>query len=147
MSEKSSPWAKVTGGELDPTWNPTKGVKKYEPSDGREDAYIMGYYLGSKEIDIPGNDKPSVLHTLKLDKVGNASDLNKEANEGDSVGFWGTAILNDEVNKNVSPGQMIMVKWNGKAEHSKKKDTYYHLWDLFVNTEVEPISVGGSNAS
>ena len=121
-------------------------------------SYMVGYYLESRDIDIKG--KTATIHTIQLDSVGDNAHLSQATDKGGKVDFWGTAVLNDMIAKNVSYGQFVKIQWEGMKVSGKKEipmitsvdginkikmgsDTAYHVWDLAKNNSVEPL--GGAS--
>lgn len=95
-----------------------------------DDSYIMGYYLGFKEITKKDNTT-SIIHSFQLKKVGNTDDLSEECSEGDEVSMWGRTTLNDDLQKNVPIGTMCLVKWKGK-QANKAGTRSFHVFDVLV---------------
>jgi hypothetical protein len=141
MSEKESPWAKVGGtSENYPTWNPGKGIPRHETAESRKNAYLIGHFIGKKE----GIGKyNSTIYNIKLEKVGNEKDLDGPASEGDTVEVWGSGALDYKM-REISVGEKIMIKWEGKKQKEDSNDNPFHAYEVFRDTKSEPIAVSES---
>jgi hypothetical protein len=112
--------------------------KNLEALKSGKTSYIVGYYL--ETMHDQGKDGNSMIHKIKLVKVGDVKHLSGEAEEGDTVSIWGTGVLNDRMIKNVTPGECILIKWEGKVKSKAGRE--YHSWDIMKDPNAEVISVG-----
>ncbi|MHA1166315.1 MAG: hypothetical protein ACTSRU_00725 [Candidatus Hodarchaeales archaeon] len=124
------------------TWEPkqtgsskTNNLQALQPGD---DSWIVGYYLGCQT---GVGDNNSIIHEIKVDKVGNQAHLVGDADPSGKVNVWGTGVLNSLIAKKIVPGQYIKVVWQGIQKH-KSGGRDYHGWDVLVNSNVEPLGTG-----
>lgn len=96
-----------------------------------DNSYMVGYYLGMKEIQVKG--KNSIIHEFQLKMVGNEADLSEPAKEGDRISMWGRLTLNELLIKHVAIGVLCEIRWTGKIK-AKSGDSAYHTFKLRVNT-------------
>jgi len=136
--KKSGPiWeCKQTGKKKDDT------LKALKPGD---ESFIEGYYLGSEEVDNASGQGKSVVHKLKMTKVGNEKHLIGEMDDSKEVSIWGTGVLNDQLSK-IGMGQLIRVVWEGKVK-PKKGSNPYHTWDTLVDKSAEPYQPDTGNTA
>lgn len=128
-------------------WEPKQTGKKKDATlkalEAGDASWIVGWYLGSKEIS--NNNGTSVVHKIKMDKVGDENHIQGEMDaETKELSIWGTGVLNDNLGK-ITPGQYIKVLWEGKVA-PKKGSNPYHTWDVLVNTSVPALDLGGAPA-
>jgi hypothetical protein len=124
-------------------WEPkSKGSKKnndYERREPSDKSWIMGYYMGKKENQGPREN--STVHTIRVIKgksgnfaVGDPSMLSQPLTEDNhDVNFWGTGILDGDINEFVQVGEAIKVTWLGRVPAKKDPEKKYNKWDLAVN--------------
>lgn len=119
--------------EKNPTYEPC--VQKVDgetiPKKVTEDKWMMGYYLGMREITTQG-DKVSKIHDFVYKDCGDKSDLSDGVVAGDKISMWGRTTLDDLLNKNVPIGTCCVVKWLGKREN-KTKTARFHVFEVLVN--------------
>jgi len=129
------------------TWEPkqtgsskTNNLQKLQPGD---DSWITGYYLGA-QTGVGANN--SIIHELKVDKVGSSEHLVGDEDVNGKVNVWGTGVLNNIIADKIQPGQLIKIVWLGVQKHkSGGKD--YHGWDVLVNTNAEPLNLSAHAAA
>jgi len=138
---------KSVRGESGPIWEPKQtGTKKEDNLKALkpgETSWIVGYFIGTEVIN--GQNGDSNVHKLKMDSVGDENHIIGEITDSKEISIWGTGVLNDAMAK-IKPGQFICVEWKGKVK-PKKGSNPYHTWDVGVNHNVEPLSVGNAAVS
>lgn len=129
------------------TWEPkqtgstkTQNLQKLQAG---EDSWIVGYYLGC-QTGVGGNN--SIIHEIKMDKVGNQAHLVGESDPSSKVNVWGTGVLNNIIADKIVPGQYIKILWQG-VQKNKSGGKDYHGWDVLVNSSVEPLNLTGAQAA
>ena len=105
MAESKKEWEEVGGGDLPPTWN------------YKEDKEIVGVYTGMEE-----NVGPNASHMYYL-----------ENKDGEKVGVWGTALLDQRFSK-VEKGTEVRIVYNGKTT-SPKTGRSYHDFSFYKAKE------------
>ena len=144
MSDQNDGFESV--GDSNPMWNPrqtgsskTNDLKILEVSD---DSWATGHYLGCK-TDIGKNN--ATVHSIQMTGVGNKANIDGPVDADTcKVDFWGSNVLDSKLAENVTPGMLIRVVWQGLQPPKKAGGNSYHLWDLQVNHNVEPIAVAGA---
>jgi hypothetical protein len=115
------------------SWNPCTTGRKKEGT--LKQLNLIGTRHGA------GPDGNSTIHTVKFDKVGDASHFSAEVEKGDEVQVWGSKVLNDDMAK-INPGSYIKVEWLGLKQ--SKAGNNYHAWDIGIDRTVEPLSGAAS---
>jgi len=135
----------VSVNEFTPNWNPrSTGTKK---EGNRQDlaatelSFIVGWYLGSREVTI--DNKQYTVHKILANKVGDQSHLGEPLAEGEAkqYEFFGTGVLNNQLAEHVTEGQYVRIKWLGMTQPKKQGGSAYHGWDVGVSSKTEPIAV------
>lgn len=110
--------AKPTGEGL--VWNPCSfkedGETRYKKAN--ENSFLVGYYLGMKMVKNK-EQKDVILHEFQLDEVGQESDIEIKGEaaaptKGSPISVWGRTQLDDILTKNVVPGQLVMLQYEGR---------------------------------
>jgi hypothetical protein len=110
--------AKPTGEGV--TWNPCSfkedGETRYKKAN--ENSFLVGYYLGMKMVKNK-EQKDVILHEFQLDEVGQESDIEIKGEaaaptKGSPISVWGRTQLDDILTKNVVPGQLVMLQYEGR---------------------------------
>jgi hypothetical protein len=125
-------------------WEPKQtGNKKagnLTPLTPNDKSWLIGYYMETETgIGAKGN---SSVHKLIFERAGdmNHFQTDEKPSKGDSVSIWGAAALDGKMAK-VSQGKLVKITWLGK-KMGKQGGNEYHDFDVAVNHNVEPMSVG-----
>ncbi len=144
MSSSKDGFESVKGAEA--LWNPCQtGSKKTNDLvklTAGDDSYLIGWYLGTRVIDT-GNNQTSNMHEIQVKEVGDETHISGEFEANGRVDVWGSAVLDDLISKKVTPGQCILITWEGLKQSQKAGGNDYHGWDVGVNPAIEPIQVAG----
>ena len=106
-------------------------------------SYLMGYYLGMKEIKT--KDGTSNIHEFQLKEVGNQSDLSEPVEPGERVSMWGRTTLDDKLTSNAPIGALCIVQWLGKKQNQAGTRSF-HDFKVMVNPNETLNSVGASDS-
>lgn len=128
-------------------WEPkqtgSKKNKDYQELQPTDASYVIGYYLGSKQVETSGG-KTSLLHTLRVIEVGDDNHVNGEMINNE-VGIWGSGVLDSAIAKNIAVGQAVAIVWEGKEMNPKQGTNPYHKWKVMHNPSIEPLKMSAMN--
>jgi len=137
-------WTSVK--ESGATWEPKQtGSKKGEDLKAltaNDKSIIDGYYIGS--VYDAGPKQDSTVHKIKMEAVGDEKHINGEVGVNGEINIWGTAVLNDQISK-IAIGQYIRIKWLGKKQPKNPASNQYHNWEVFLDSTVPPMEIGGAS--
>lgn len=123
-----------------PIWECKQTGSKKEnnitPLEPGDTSWIIGYYLGSEEVDNTNGNGKSTVHKIKMTKVGDEKHILGERDDSNEISIWGTGVLDDQMSR-VGIGQLCKVVWEGKVA-PKKGTNHYHTWDVLVDRTAEP---------
>jgi len=116
------------------TWDPRMDAQKNE-REKTEKSYMIGYFSATKPISTKKGD--FTMHDFELIEVGDESHLSdSDTSVGDTIGVWGTGVLNDLISKNCVPGVAYGIQWTGSKKSEAGRD--YATWDIFDMSEKFP---------